>query len=202
MSVDYSAQAERIRAAYTTAVDKIRARHKAGAIGTPARDHQLAKALRDAQAQLDALQRDEQAQIAARTRQLNRRLFGLGEHAAGATVLAHRDALDRAARLTDPAEAKRLLARAERTGDDLLAQAVAHHAAENRWSDVIDAYLRERPQHVDAYTELVAIKRHQNSPQARFHQTLGYVVPAPSELAGYNDTRLDHIASHDPGADL
>jgi hypothetical protein len=83
---------------------------------------------------------------------LSSKLFGIPKGADPATVLIHRDAADRAAKLDGPDEATATLKRALEHGDHVLARAVASHAHGRRWDPVVAAYAEQTGQSGDLET--------------------------------------------------
>ena len=76
----------------------------------------------------DTLRRQEQERVAERVAELERQVFGpvrTGSGDAASHAISVRDAQDRAARITKPAEARELLRRAEQSNDGVLARAIA-----------------------------------------------------------------------------
>jgi hypothetical protein len=68
---------------------------------------------------------------------------------AATLIISRRDAADRVAAVENSEELRKLLARATRTGDEVLARAVAEKALENEDSKTLYAFLEDRP-HLDA----------------------------------------------------
>jgi len=96
------------------------------------------------------LKEEHRAEELARSKQASRAIYGADDLIEGSDPVAHRasyrDAQDRAERVESAGQAKRLLQQAERSGDELLARAVAVKAQDRRWKDVTDAYSETRPQ--------------------------------------------------------
>ncbi len=113
----------------------------------------MAAAWLQCRATLDEIKATETDAIAARRAQLEGELFGIGS---GNPMAAadYRDAQDRAEQSTQPKDAFKLLDRTTRTHDETLAKAVAAHAVEQGWSDVLDQYAATRPAARDALAEL------------------------------------------------
>ncbi len=110
--------------------------------------------------------------LAARQRELEHRLFGLGGYGPDSAThaISARDAHDRAGRLTRPQEAASLLHRAEHNGDQVLARAIAQHAVdqsrgamtreiERAWDEVLGAFVEARPHLQNVVEELAQIER-------------------------------------------
>ena len=103
---------------------------------------------------------------------------------------SYRDALSRADQLQDQDEATALLQRAGRTGDDLLAQAVAVIAAERMWPSVLDTYAAEHPSHADAVGQLIDLNRTERDPNWQVSRSMHVSLSRPDELAGIPDHDL------------
>ena len=112
---------------------------------------------------------DEAARV-QREEQLLRRLFGNASARDAASTVSYRDAMDRAEGLATPDEAFELLARARRSGDDLLARAVGMRALDQArtalpargvaWSAVLDRWAQDEPPDIDRILiELGALHR-------------------------------------------
>lgn len=71
---------------------------------------------------------------------LQRRLFGLPANADAATAISYRDATDRVATITDPAQLDELMGRASVTGDAMLLRAGLAHAYRRHWRDLVASY--------------------------------------------------------------
>jgi hypothetical protein len=84
--------------------------------------------------------------------ELSGKLFGIPKGANPATVLIHRDAADRAAKLDGPEDATATLKRALEHGDTVLARAVASRAHSKRWDPVVAAYAEQTGQSGDLET--------------------------------------------------
>lgn len=197
MATDYDTQVQQIHDSYQRAVEHARARFNDGRDGQRARDHKIAAAWHDARSKLDALQGDEAGARRERRRTLERSLFqpGKGDGTDPATTrLSYRDALDRAATISDATEAKRLLAQADKSGDELLAKAVAQHASEMQWGDVLKAYFTDRPGQVDAYNELSNLIASESDPTSGFHRSVKYALPTPSELSRLDPYKIAQLA--------
>ncbi len=122
----------------------------------------LAQAYLRTRDDLRELQEKESEAIAKRRRELERSLFGLSVGRGDAAMLSLRDAQQRAASLKAPAQALTLLATAERTGDDILARAVAAHSWDRSWTKVLDAYAAERPGVLEKFHELDSLDGRQS----------------------------------------
>lgn len=126
---------------------------------------------------------------------LERQLWGRAASMDGSDSVALRDAHDRAARIKKADEAARLLRQAEQTGDHVLAAAVAQHANERDWYDVLSAYLDKRPAAAEVYDEMCQIHARRKNGLATGMQ---YALAKPEELRGLADTDIDQMAADMP----
>ncbi|MEO3811347.1 hypothetical protein ABGB17_20325 [Sphaerisporangium sp. B11E5] len=205
MPTDHTNQAAQIRDAFTRKLDKLRDHHNRGIIGTTMRDHEIAKAYRDARDQLATLDTQEQAARKQRRGTLLRELFTPGKddgHDPATATLSYRDALDRVDRIEDAGAARTLLTRSLRTGDNLLAKALAQKASESGWGDVLTTYFENRPpQDTERYNEYATLARDDANPQARFNRAAQYVLFNPTELSKLQPHQVDQLADRDPTAE-
>ena len=134
-------QAAAVRQQFDSTAARIRA---SSSLTRDGKLQQLARAHAAAKEALAQLQQDAQAQAVADRQTWSRQAFAVdaaGPHSA----VSARDAFARAATVTDPADAAKLLRQAEQSGDEVLARAVAHHAHDNAWDDVVTTYAANRP---------------------------------------------------------
>lgn len=108
--------------------------------------------------QIRASMDDELERMASRVVSLDRddadRVLGVhgikGDPAS--LVISRRDAGDRVASIADGAELRSLLARATRSGDEVLARAVAERALEMQSAETLNQFCADRP-HLDSAVE-------------------------------------------------
>jgi len=118
--------------------------------------------------------------------------------------ISYRDAQDRADSLNDPNDAARLLARAEQSGDEPLARAVAAKSFEmhsarigagnSAWASVVDDYTATRPRAATAVQTLAELGSRPNTTRELF----SYVLPKPPELGNVSDYQLPALAAGTP----
>ena len=161
----------------------------------------MAAAWLKCRATLDDIRITETDAIAARRSFLEGQLFGIGS---GGPIAAadYRDAQDRAEQSAKPMDALRLLDRTTRTQDETLAKAVAAHAVEQGWSNVLDRYAATRPAARDALAELRRIDTETNSGTSILGRGAIYNPTKPPELARYSDSMIRTLATQndDPAA--
>ncbi|MGY3845273.1 hypothetical protein ACWV2X_08515 [Streptomyces hydrogenans] len=159
-----------------------------------------AKAYTAASSALAKLRDDEVTAIDNRREFLYRRMFGRHDSADAQTVIARRDANDRAAKLDNPRVAEQQLRDALRQGDTTMAQAIAEHAAGMQWGDVLGAYGDTRPgfrEVVEEYSDLTATR---SSDQWGFMHTVQHVAPTPSNLGNMSEAQIASLAAEELGA--
>jgi hypothetical protein len=187
---------EQIRLTMNAEVDRLR---NDPSLSTEARQARMARAYVEAKTAMDKLRSGLVDDAEARIRVLTAKVWGLddvagqnGSDRASASV-SYRDAQDRVAALETLDQARELLARAEATGDELLARALAARASDPMWSwdEILDAYFELRPDKVAAFVELRDLSR----PTLQSADLFGYYVSVPSELANMPDYRVQALAS-------
>ena len=191
---DAKARAETIRQNAETRYEQIRSR---GDLSDAAITANLARVYLDAQTKMDTLSTNSTNARAAQLRALTTTAFGIDDIAGtnpvdrAAASVSYRDAQDRAAAIDTPTAAAHLLTRADASGDELLARALAQHAYDHNWSEVLDNYLATRPKTATALTELVQL---QNRPVAASH-VFAFMLPRPAELATHAPYELSTLAA-------
>jgi hypothetical protein len=154
----------------------------------------VARAYTTAKAQMDALSTDTAAKTDARMRVLTAQVWGLADFSGDrvSAAISLRDATDRAQALDSIPAAANLLTTAERSGDELLARAVACQADAMGWDDVAGAYFATRPAAAKANAEL-----HSLVPSLKNMNAVDlflYVLPTPAGLNASNPYRIQQIA--------
>ncbi|AZZ52619.1 hypothetical protein [Rathayibacter festucae] len=105
------------------------------------------------------LRSQENALVKAKTQELERALDAtVGD--GGADIIAFRDAQDRADRLEEEDDAKRLLSQAIRVGDKSLAFAVFRAGLDKAWPGVRDIFLAEYPQAAETVADLKQLQQY------------------------------------------
>lgn len=182
-----------VQNAYAAQMDRIRRNQM---LSGHARRVLAAKAYTEFSAKLDELREKELVEVERRRGELTRRMFGHAGTADPSTVVSRRDAADRAARIDDPREALAALSRAERDGDEHLAQAIAARGSEYGWDDVVGGYAASRPRFVEdarAFNELP----NPNDTLWKLRHAAEFVVPVPEELAGVQGAEVQRLAQVD-----
>jgi len=154
----------------------------------------VARAYIAAQAQMDKLSTDVAAKTDARMRLLTAQVWGLADFSGDrvSAAISLRDATDRAQALDSIPAAMNLLTTAERSGDELLARAVACQADAMGWDDVAGAYFATRPAAAKANAELHGLVPSLKSMNAV--DLFLYVLPTPAGLNASNPYRIQQIA--------
>lgn len=169
-----------IRANFRREVDEARTNNNYSDAG---RRLAMAKAYREHKKKAAALREQLTSGSKERRRELERRIFGIPN---GGDASAYRDAVDRAGELTNVEQADKMLARAQRTGDDLLARAVADRARTRGWNTVVRTYAAD--------TNLTAaLDELSDLPGEKGLGVLFSILP-PNEISNLtNDARLDEF---------
>ena len=189
-------RAQKIQDRYHARAKEIRA---SADLSLEGKQRQLALVYKESRAQLDQLRVAEQTRLERRYAELERRLHGLDGKLSGADAISARDALDRALQLKTPEEAHALLARAEATGDDSLARAVASVASSrsfsddlgaNGWDDVTRHYVDARPSMQPVVEELAQIER---LSKRQAFSAFSLVPPSEVPPRVMNSTTVDNV---------
>ncbi|MGW8953031.1 hypothetical protein [Streptomyces sp. NPDC055709] len=143
--------AEEIRTVLDSKVQRINSQRN---LTAQAKQTMLARAYVEARDALTQLREQEVTQVQRERQQLERKLFGTtGFNPDPQTVIAKRDAADRAAKYETPAEAEKAMRRAERDGDSILAKAIASRAAdfsgEPSWARLVHEYVADKPREAE-----------------------------------------------------
>jgi hypothetical protein len=155
----------------------------------------IARAYLAAQAAMTKLSGEVAAKTDARMRVLNAQVWGVADQGDKVSAsISYRDATDRAQALDNIPAAMNLLSQAERSGDELLARAVACQADAMGWDDVAGAYFATRPAAAKANAELHGLVPTLKSMNAV--DLFLYVVPAPVGLNSVNSYRIQAIADN------
>lgn len=197
-------RAQKIQAAYNRRTEEIRG---SSHLTAEAKRGLLAGAYRDAKRDLDALQQAYAGGRETQLRDLNRRLFSIDVIAGPAiggdrasAVVAHRDAQDRVAQIVEsnPDAARprllELLARADRSGDEYLARAVADAALQVGDTEILEAFASSRPHTEQPLVQLLELAAEANSVQRRFSDSMQFAIAAPSEVGNAQGSTIDALA--------
>jgi len=154
----------------------------------------VARAYIAALSQMDKLSTDTAAKTDARMRVLTAQVWGLADFSGDrvSAAISLRDATDRAQALDSIPAAANLLTTAERSGDELLARAVACQADAMGWDDVAGAYFATRPAAAKANAELHGLVPSLKTMSAT--DLFLYVLPTPAGLNASNQYRIQQIA--------
>ncbi len=196
------AAADALRESHEAAASRIRAQPELSDHG---RAMLLAKNYLNAKAKMTDLAQSSRADDSDQRTRAARSAFGAtglpGDPATA--VVSYRDAQDRAAVLTSSDAAAALLARAERSGDEPLARAIAAHAFDQStsnlgrlnpgWDELLDNYSESRP----GAARHVATLRDLSSPLG-VRDLLAHVLPVPEELWSTLPSQLDALAAAAP----
>ncbi len=185
---DTHTQALERQAAYAAELAVIRADKRLSGDG---KRHAIAQAFIRHRDAMTRLQEGGQQATARRRRQLERKLFGVTGSSDTAS-LSVRDAHERASLAKTPRQALTLLSTAERSGDSVLARAVAAHAWDRGWTLVLDTYASERSGVLEDFQQLDELERQSQAP--RLTSTLAFRLSPPRELRGLTEAALRRLA--------
>jgi hypothetical protein len=161
---------------------------------------EMARAVLQAKKEADTLRDKFAAARDLRRESLQKSLFGDLSTASALEVANMRDADDRAERLETAGNAQSLLDRARSRGDGVLARAVARHAFNKGWSEVIDRYA----ENVGSITRemLDELGNITSGPNTAAAEAAVFRVRGPQELLGLDDaaTLENYAANAEAGA--
>jgi len=163
----------------------------------------LARAHTEARRRIEDLRTEHQAGVAKESLNANQKAFGIrnleGDPAALAASL--RDAQGRVEGVTTSEQAARLLTKAENSGDEVMARAVAGHAFEQSrtgigmidagWGEILQSFVTNRPNLTDSVQTALDNSRPQPLDTS-------FYLPAPTELIGIPAGQLDILAAKAP----
>jgi hypothetical protein len=203
----YTDEAEQIRKTYAARLDALRNRKD---LSDEGRRRQMAKLKIETSDALRKLANDDNEATEARKRRFLEQVFGTTS-ALPSQVVAQRDAMDRAAKITNAKDAASALELARSTGDHTLAKAIAMRSYDfatgpgtisGEWAAVINKWAESEPPSVDeALTELAELQHARSSHQARLIRGMQFSVAEPSELHGKNTAQLAHQADTEENDD-
>lgn len=160
----------------------------------------IAAAYLNAKAQMDAAQAAATGNYEKSRQTALTAAFGINDIATSATdragvSMSYRDAQDRADQLETDTDAARLLGRANDTGDELLARAIAQRAWNMNgqlggagWGDVLDTFTATRPRAAAAIANLINL-------QSRNSVSLfAWMIAKPPEIANLSDYQIPAVA--------
>jgi hypothetical protein len=128
------------------------------------------------------------------------RVFGVSGLSGDAASLSisRRDAGDRVANVSKPDELQTLLARATRSGDEVMARAVAERALEIGDAKTLEKFAEDRP-HLDS-----AVERLWEAQRREDSGTMEFAIPMaglkPSEFGSDGFGSIEAVAQREPGA--
>lgn len=202
-------QITNIRQRYHKRLDAIRNDKRLSAAG---RERAAARLYLDTRQKVDAITQAGEQAYRKRVAQLERDLFGIHGTTTADVVTAaasFRDAQTHVdAAVKKPGDAARILKRALRSGDAILAKAVFSHAYDQietdtlqaeDWGAVVNAYLAENEPDRSRAVELGQL-RDMNSRSAILAERIGYTLDRPGELRGYSDHTLSEGVRQDTAA--
>ncbi|WP_138999466.1 hypothetical protein [Rhodococcus zopfii] len=187
MSADnFHNQAAEIGDAYNRNIAAIRADENLSDTG---KRTQIEQIYENAKARMEQLRDTTKTAEATQLTSLQRKLFGTVGTAAHDTI-SHRDASDRATRITEEGEAVEMMNNALVANDRALQGALLKRAydmyqiAGTPWMNVINTYEAAHPNDADALQELIDITTRDRN-QRNFRRGLSSAILRPAELGGW-----------------
>ncbi|WP_069627130.1 hypothetical protein [Streptomyces niveus] len=177
----------------TDAVGRIEGRRE---LSAEAKRIAIARAYKEARDTVAAAGEEHIEQVQTQRRILGRKVFGQQPTSDTAAIVSRRDADARVAGLEDPRQGEQLLAQAERNGDEHLARAVAAHAADFGWHDVLSTYASSRPDAIEGIQQIQELPD-TDDPVFRLQHAMTYSVVQPAQLDGLPDYSVDALAASD-----
>ncbi len=196
------AEADTLREQHAARAERIRAKPELSDHG---RAMLLARNYLDAKSKMAELEQTARADDNAQRTRSERAAFGTGGLPGDPATVAvsYRDAQDRAAAITSSTDAAALLARAERSGDEPLARAVAGQAhdqssnglgaLDSGWQHVLDSYTASRPR---AALDVNTLRDLSGSTSMR--DLFTHVLATPPELSRIPASQLAALADAAP----
>jgi hypothetical protein len=210
----WSVPADKIRAAAEAAYAKARSN---GDLMPAAIQRQIAQTYIAAKTQMDELAAKDGQQTAANLAAAQRAAYGIEDVTSKMSpaevtqaMASFRDAQDRVAAILEANDApagsaklRALLARAEASGDELLARAVGNAALQELGDPaLVDAYLSRRPAKAAAFEKVKAASAAAGvaaSPLTIVHPStqslFNFILSKPSELVGLGDYQINALAT-------
>lgn len=170
---DILSEAGRVRAEHARHATTIRDSAELSDAGKRSR---LAALRRDTGERLSRLGAEFRAARGAHQEELFRAAFGASAAKDPASLVAMRDALDRAERARSPREVVALIERAHASGDQMLARAAAAGAWRRQMPEAVRRYTDLYPGQREAVAELVEATRSESGTE-RMHQRAHFSVP-------------------------
>lgn len=114
---------------------------------------------------------------------------------AASLVISRRDAADRVAKVEERTDLRELLARATRSGDEVLARAVAERAVEMQDANTMNQFIADRPD-LEAASE--RLWNAQRAGDASMVMTMRLAGLRPAELSGMDRGSIEYLVDNEP----
>ncbi|KTR11067.1 hypothetical protein [Curtobacterium citreum] len=154
-----------------------------------------------------ALQRQQQQEYEAAVARLERKMYGQIDSSDSSAIVGTRDAFDRVEKmaqelppngpLSAERQAKQLLDRALKTGDQPLVRAIIATAMSRGWNDLIGSFVATHSDLGDAVADMIELRKWDPSVSLMAYYTFNF--PAPTEIAGVTPERAHQIADGSGG---
>lgn len=189
---DLRSKANAARADLNAKIDAVRANT---ALSPSGKQQQIAKVYLSARATIRNLEKREAEAVSKTRTDLERRVFGQVATDAQ-SLMAYRDAQDRAARLTpsDKHHAQSLLRSAHLSGDNVLAAAIVGQAINHGWDELVTDHVSKNPTAGADLEDLSRIARFESDAQAEMQRMFDYSDNRPRELDRLQERALNNVA--------
>jgi hypothetical protein len=155
-----------------------------------------AKAYTAAQSAMNQLRDSTLQQLRSRRQDVRRRMYGHTDTSDAQTLMARRDAAQKAAELDNPRIAREELQEALAQGDSIMARAIAARADEWGWNDVLDTYAETRPDFRRLAEEFNTTPNPDDA-DWRFRHNFAHVVAPPNLLGQMQEHQIAALAGQD-----
>jgi hypothetical protein len=168
-----------------------------GRLSEDYRRHKLSKAFVSARDQLESELLERASRVVVADREDASSVLGIeglpGDRAS--LIISRRDAADRVAAITDRSELREMLRRATRTGDEVLARAIAERALDERDEKTMNQFLEDRP---DLDGPVNRLWKEGQSQDVSMEMTLELLALRPQELHGFTTGQVEQMAAETP----
>lgn len=159
--------------------EEARAARANGNLSRSGQDQAIDDVYNTAAHEIAALRAEETRHIHARLTTISRKLSGQITNDP-ASIIPFRDAQDRAEQITEEAEAERIITRAIRSDDHVLAKAIAMRALDETWMDTYDQFKTAYPQYDQAVQDYVDMRHVQDGLAHKLAASAAYSITRPT----------------------
>lgn len=153
---------------------------------------EIDRLVREARTQADKLKTEHITKRESRRATLEKIIFGIPGEPTADQIIIQRDSRDRAAKIKMPADARKQLTAAQRSGDHAMAQAIALVASQNGWREILDAYAEQAPAGTRASLDELA--ELPSGPRTTFSDNAVFTIREPADHGVRRTDRRDNAA--------